>query len=441
MVTRLQTNNFDDNKEKIIRLKTKIYRATQHQQFLTECLRQDVCPKFTRFTKEQLSIVNWSPSKLHQERKERVKRALKLQEQNIQNFKLTLDNKIAMLTRSFPTESSVPNFLKICDRHVKISQKSHDINRDKKLQELISNKKQRFVPINIKNESDLEVPENILYILSKGANHSVGGKPNVYSMLSKFETFFQTWKKHATEKGLDFLTILEVKHRLDVEFHNLRSCFTKSDDLKVLNEYLNEHPEIRVCQEDKTKNLIILPTESYNAKLDNEFANSKFLKLNANPLYEDVKQYNKLLKTMKPFISKKTFNLIRPAYGLKRAYALIKTQKPGAPARPIISNIGAITSGFEKYATNILNKFRPTFKYEISGIKDFKTKFIRDRRGFDPLKHTLVSYDINKMFPSINLLRLIPKICDIIYQNPVAYFDSELLPNEEICQYPPREIF
>jgi hypothetical protein len=137
-----------------------------------------------------------------------------LQEQNIQTVKLTLDTEIAKLTRSFPPQSSVPNFLKICDRKVKISQKSDDINRNKKLQTLIANKTTKFVPIYITNESDLEIPENIFKILSKGANHSVGGKPNVYSMLSKFETFYQIWKKHATEKGLDYLTILEIKHRL-----------------------------------------------------------------------------------------------------------------------------------------------------------------------------------------------------------------------------------
>jgi hypothetical protein len=63
------------------------------------------------------------------------------------------------------------------------------------------------------------------------------------------------------------------------------------------------------------------------------------------------------------------------------------------------------------------------------------------RSKFDPKKHTVVSYDISKMFPSINLSTLIPKICDRIYESPEYYFNVELKKDGSKCDFPPREIF
>ena len=63
------------------------------------------------------------------------------------------------------------------------------------------------------------------------------------------------------------------------------------------------------------------------------------------------------------------------------------------------------------------------------------------RNYFDPSKHEIVSFDITKMFPSINLSMLIPKICDIIYESLEFYFNEELKKDGTKCDFPPREIF
>jgi hypothetical protein len=260
-------------------------------------------------------------------------------------------------------------------------------------------------------------------------------------MLANFEKFYNRWAEHATAEGMDMLSILEIKHRLDVEFHSLRKTFTKSSEMKTLSNFLDAHPQISIVEIDKSKDLCILPTTVYQEKLEQEFDSEKFKKISKNPLETDVALFNKLIKSVKPYLSPATFNRIRPSHGIKRAYGLIKKHKEGAPFRPIISNIGAITSGLESYLLTILKKFEPLFKYEVKSSKEFKNKLLNMRSKFDPKKHTVVSYDISKMFPSINLSTLIPKICDRIYESPEYYFNEELTKDGLKCDLPPREIF
>ncbi|CBY30968.1 unnamed protein product, partial [Oikopleura dioica] len=363
MVNRRNLNTYDENKEKIVRQKRKIHRCREHCKFLTDCISNDICPAFTRFTPQQLSLVNWSPRILHSKRINRVKLALAEQEQKLNSLLLTLSNMISSLTLFFPNMNISP-FLKTCDREVRIIERTADVNRREKFKKLKKDKKQNFTKVDIINESETILPPEITEILSKGANNALGGTPNVYNMLAHFEKFYQRWAKHAYAEGLDTLSVLEVKHKLDCEFHALRKTFTKSSDLKILNDFLDKHPEICVVEVDKSKDLCILPTSVYQKKLDAEFQTNKFRKIEKDPLKTDVDLFNKLIKTIKPFLSRESFNSIRPSHGLKRAYGLIKLHKEGAPCRPIISNIGAITSGLEGYLLKILKKFKPKFKYE-----------------------------------------------------------------------------
>jgi len=440
MVNRRTNFTYDENKVKIVRQKRKIHRCKEHIRFLSDCITNELCPNFTRFTPEQLSLVNWSPRTLQMKRIERVKLALAEQEQKLNTFLLTLSNLISTLTHSFPN-INLRSFLSTCDREVKINQKLDDIKRREKFSKLKKSKNSNFTKVTVINESDVTLPPEILEILSKGTNHALGGTPNVYNMLAHFEKFYQRWADHAKSEGMDTLSMLEIKHKLDIEFHSLRKTYTKSSDLKTLNNFLDAHPEISIVEIDKSKDICILPTAVYQKKLEKEFDSDKFRKLSKNPLKADVELFNKLIKTMKPFLSSSTFHKIRPSYGLKRAYGLVKKHKEGSPCRPIISNIGAITSGLESYLLTVLKKFEPSFKYEVNSTKDFKNKLLKMRSKFDPKKHTVVSYDISKMFPSINLSTLIPKICDKIYESPDQYFNIEIKKDGSSCDFPPRNIF
>ena len=181
MVNRRNLTTYDENKEKFVRQKRKIHRCREHCKFLTDCISNDICPAFTRFTPQQLSLVNWSPRILHSKRIERVKLALAEQEQKLDTFSLTLSNMISSLTQSFPNMNISP-FLKSCDREVKISQRTDDVNRREKFKKLKKQKIENYTKVNIINESETILPPEIAEILSKGANNALGGTPNVYNM-------------------------------------------------------------------------------------------------------------------------------------------------------------------------------------------------------------------------------------------------------------------
>ena len=58
---------------------------------------------------------------------------------------------------------------------------------------------------------------------------------------------------------------------------------------------------------DKSKNLIIADLKYYDEKLLNEFSKqSLYVKLDKNPLQNDLKFYAQVINQIKPYISKKT---------------------------------------------------------------------------------------------------------------------------------------
>jgi len=113
-------------------------------------------------------------------------------------------------------------------------------------------------------------------ILSNGAYNALGGTPNVYNILENFEKFSQSWVKHTYAEGLDTLSVLEVKYKLDREFHALRKTSTKSSYLKILNDYLHNYPEICVVAVNKSNDFFILLTFFYQKKLEAEFRSNEF---------------------------------------------------------------------------------------------------------------------------------------------------------------------
>ena len=152
---------------------------------------------------------------------QRVKLALAVQEQNFNTLSLTLSKLISKLIQSFPN-INLSSFLSTCDREVRINQRADDIKRREKFSKLKESKNNKFAKVNVINESDVTLPPEIYDILSKGTNHALGGTPNVYNMLANFEKFYNRWAEHASAEGMDTLSMLEIKHRLDVEFHSLR---------------------------------------------------------------------------------------------------------------------------------------------------------------------------------------------------------------------------
>jgi hypothetical protein len=148
MINRRTHYTYDENKVKIVRQKRKIHRCKEHISFLSKCISHELCPAFTRFSPEQLSLVNWSPRTLKMKRIERAKLALAVQEQNFNTLSLTLSKLISKLIQSFPN-INLSSFLSTCDREVRINQRADDIKRREKFSKLKKSKNTNFTKVNV----------------------------------------------------------------------------------------------------------------------------------------------------------------------------------------------------------------------------------------------------------------------------------------------------
>ena len=180
------------------------------------------------------------------------------------------------------------------------SEKENDDRRDYKLKRLINPSNNYNDPnIEVFNYSSQDIPENILSILKRGIFNGVGGYNKKTAVLAKFNSFFSSWKKHAEKKNINFFKINKIRSQIFLEFEKFCNSTTKTEDSKILKEYLDENPQILVCPVDKSKNLDIFDFTDYTKKLDEIFEPTKFKKINHNPINVDLHSFKTIINEFK----------------------------------------------------------------------------------------------------------------------------------------------
>jgi hypothetical protein len=77
----------------------------------------------------------------------------------------------------------------------------------------------------------------------------------------------------------------------------------------------------------------------------------------------------------------------------------------------------------------------------VDSTKKFKEKFMVDKNKCDPEKKELLSFDIKKLYPSVNVNRTLSFILELIYANPKKYFPGEFDSEGDILPFPTKEDF
>ena len=423
----------------LIRNGEKLHRNKEHLHFLTKCHEAKTPPPYTSVPKQLLRTTNWSRDQLLSHRLKIIDKDIQATQDRICRLQTTFNISLSKLQQSI----SSSDFL-ICKKHIfsKIAtnQAPIDKKRNQKLKTLLSSSKQHKSPITIFNSTNVTIPQDLLNLLEYGIDLPIGGSPNDYKILTSLEKLTKNWTAYAEENNIDPFTIDEAKSYLKVNFHLLRKCYNPQNRQKLLTTFLDQNPEVRFIKIDKSKNLELISHKDYSLKLNKQFNNAHFEKLPRNPLTLDIKYFYTFLRKMEPYISKSTWHQITPNYALKAAYGIIKRHKPNHPLRPIVSSKNSITSGIESYFVKILNKLLPKIKYSFKSTQDFKKKFLIHRAKFNPKTDWIISFDVESMYPSIPLDRIIPKIVDIIYSDPKNFFESETRDDVE-CEIMPRTIF
>jgi len=181
------------------------------------------------------------------------------------------------------------------------------------------------------------------------------------------ERLYQKWEKYAYSNKIDPFKIIDVKSKLCCNFGAICQSYTACEKSKVLEHFFREHPNLLICQIDKSRNLEITTLEKYKSKIEEAFNDRQtFTKLTKNPLQSDKTKLFRSISKFKPHISKNTEFRTRPSDKLKRGYGVIKYHKPEKPLRPIISSINSVTEGAEIYLKKILSPFVSQCKFSVN---------------------------------------------------------------------------
>ena len=285
------------------------------------------------------------------------------------------------------------------------------------------------------------IPNPVREVLRFGLKRCVGGKPRPLELLVAFERLYEKWKIHAESEGLSKLEIFEVHTDLATCFNQLKRVHSNDRSFKVIQDFLLENPDVIITKADKEKSVIIWDKETYNRKLRAELPAGKFEKLLVNPLEKDIDAYGKIIKEMKPYLSKSTINTLRPRHSLKRCYSIIKSHKFGMPSRLIIGTCGSIAEGAEFFLQPILKKLRESTKYRIKNTQELKNNFCRFKSKIDLKTHAIISLDVKSMFPALPVKEISHIIAKKVFENPTFYFDAEELEGGHVSEFPDREAF
>ena len=413
----------------------KKHRADKHLQFLSKCGNDNMLPKFTWIPKNVIERANLSKRDVQRRRFQKLQNTTNDTVLKLSTLiKTIIAHKLALISKigADSTEILYQNAINFVNQ----KERENDRKRDCKLAKIIDKHKTMADIIEIYNETDIILPNNITKILEQGLDRPIGGSPNKMQISTKLDQMYAHWVKYAKSQNVGFF---DIRHMKGVFFNveqDLFKCFTKTNDIKILKKFLDEHPTIVIVPCDKSKNLCVLYTHEYKNELYRTFSDtSKFSEQRLDNLSKHYNKVNKLISPLKIVrntkneiikgcVSKKTFNSIKPNEQVKKAYGIVKKHK-GGKFRPIVSGINTVTSGLEQFLKSLLKNLISDCQFSVSSTQHYKSEFKKHKHKFNCDKHVLVSFDAVSLFTNVNVDRTINYVIDKLYNNPELLLQSE----------------
>ena len=96
--------------------------------------------------------------------------------------------------------------------------------------------------------------------------------------------------------------------------------------------------------------------------------------------------------------------------------------------------------GPETYLKKLLNPLVKRCSYLVDSQLAFKNKFIEQKKKFIEQEHEIISFDIDAMYPSINIKKVVKYIVTAVFRNPRIFFkdkdkNGRLLPHRSREQF------
>ena len=164
---------------------TRIHRTKMNNNFLHQCLKRRIPPRYTFLPKNFLSKVNWSSKKILEHRLQKVQETI-----NSNNEKLSFLNQkfesLFSLKYSSLSESDFQSVKRSYFSFVSKNELKRDLKRSAKLDSLLNSSKPRH-RIKIFNDTDIRIPKEVSEVLSFNIRNPIGGTPDDKSLLTQFE--------------------------------------------------------------------------------------------------------------------------------------------------------------------------------------------------------------------------------------------------------------
>ncbi|XP_076043751.1 uncharacterized protein LOC143026856 [Oratosquilla oratoria] len=186
-----------------------------------------------------------------------------------------------------------------------------------------------------------------------------------------------------------------------------------SPELKQAAVDLRNNPDITVRRADKSSIYVLLNKEDYLSKLNLILSDTtKFKKISSDPTSKLKVKVNKLITANNAAIDHLHIPPIIGEYSPGYIYGNVKTHKPDAPLRPIISQVTTPTYRLAKQINGIITPYIPK-KYSLRSIDEFlDILHSTNPQGIMP------SLDVQSLFSHGPILPTINIIMDNVYHHP-----------------------
>lgn len=260
-----------------------------------------------------------------------------------------------------------------------------------------------------------EIPLDIRRFLSLGPKFALPSTHDdfpVDQIISDVELFVQDNVKTGDQEQIRGKCVNVITNHI----HKIKSDRHPSELTKLYNRtksYLKLHPDIVITHTDKSNQTVAIDKHEYFSKV-NDLLKDKdtYSVVGKNPSKAIETENNEIVEFLldKRYISQFERNrMYTKTSTVPRMYALVKTHKPGNPARPIVSYVTAPTYGTSQHLANILKNLSNS-KYNVTDSFDFKNKISQVRV---PDNYEIISLDVSALFTNLP----IPLITKILKDN------------------------
>ena len=144
--------------------------------------------------------------------------------------------------------------------------------------------------------------------------------------------------------------------------------------------------------------------------------------------------------TLERSVPKKVLERIGPKHSISSLYGIVKLHRENQPLRPIQTPYDSLASNIEKFFVKLLEPLKQQLIYTVDSEKAFKEKLMSEKHKFRPVTHEIVCFDVTKLFPSVNVKRVIGCIMKHYSVSPELFFNFQNFEGEKLPP-PPKAKF